>query len=122
MKIFELKTIKATFQEIMKKTKYIHSFNLKNIPFDKYEKDFTFIVDNKRYYTTRFLADILSPNISQFHYNNESCNEFFINTNKLKISKTGYGVDYFKEFLNLYEKDEILLDEARLNHYSEYYF
>lgn len=105
----------------MEKVKYIPSFNLKNIPFDKYEKNFMFIVDNKRYHTTRLLADILSPNICQLHYIDESCNEFCINTDKLNKGKAGDDVDYFKDFLNLYDKEEILLDKTRLNRYGEYF-
>lgn len=43
-----------------KNTNFSLSFgNMKGIPFHKYEKNFTFIVNNKQYETSRFIADIL---------------------------------------------------------------
>lgn len=38
-----------------------------NIPFDKYEKNFEFIVNGKRYQTSRIVTDLLSPIICQLH-------------------------------------------------------
>lgn len=55
--------------------------SIKNVPFDKYNKDFTFIVDNKEYKTSRFVADLLSPIICKYHDVDESMNTFEINTN-----------------------------------------
>ena len=39
--------------------------NIKRIDFQKFEKDFLFIVNGKRYQTNSFVANILSPNISK---------------------------------------------------------
>lgn len=40
-----------------------------NIPFQNYEKDFSFIVNGKEFKTTKFIADMLSPKISKYHLN-----------------------------------------------------
>ena len=69
--------------------------NIKNIPTDKYEPDFTFVVNGKIYSTPRFVADILSPKIRKLHYVDESINEFRINTDNESIE------DYFQDFLKL---------------------
>ena len=68
--------------------------NIKSIPFDKYEKNFTFIVNGKEYETSRFVADILSPIVREYHFIDESMNSISIDTS----SNTR---DYFQDFLNL---------------------
>ena len=40
---------------------------LKHIDFDKYEKDFTFVVNGKEFKTNKYISDILSPKISNYH-------------------------------------------------------
>lgn len=50
------------------------------VPFQNYEKDFTFIVNSKRFNTSSFVADILSPTISKIHFNDPTMKEFSINT------------------------------------------
>lgn len=65
--------------------------NIKSIPFDKYEKNFTFIVNGKEYETSRFVADILSPIVREYHFIDESMNSISIDTS----SNTR---DYFKNF------------------------
>lgn len=35
------------------------SSNFKDVPFQKYAKDFTFIINGHRYDTSRFIADII---------------------------------------------------------------
>lgn len=52
----------------------------KEIPFDKYEKNFEFIVNERRYYTCRLIADLLSPLINQLHNSDPTINEFYIQT------------------------------------------
>lgn len=54
---------------------------ISKIPFDKYTKDFLFIVDGKKYPISRFEADLLSPIIRKMHFVDESFNTFYINTN-----------------------------------------
>lgn len=55
---------------------------LQQIPFEKYKKDFKFIVDGKKYEISRFEADIISPTIRKLHFIDESIDEFCINTNE----------------------------------------
>ena len=99
----------------------LNKSNLKDIPFDKYSNDFTFIVNGKRYETSRFLADILSPYLRKLHYSNNSINEFSINTTNSKTLHEA-SHDYFSEFLNLVTFDEIQVDLTRRKYFSEYFF
>ena len=66
---------------------------VKNLPLDKYEKDFTFIVNGRRYQTSRIVADLMSPQIRKFHYVDPSIDEFVININ-IQNSES----DYFDEY------------------------
>ena len=50
------------------------------IPFDKFEKDFSFIVNGQIYTTNSFVANILSPNISKKFDENMKTSYFEINT------------------------------------------
>lgn len=49
-------------------------------PLQKYSKDFTFIVNSKRFETSSFVADLLSPIISSRHLSDQTLSEFTINT------------------------------------------
>lgn len=95
--------------------------NIKDIPFDKYFKDFTFIVDGKRYETSRIIADILSPTIRKNHFNDSSCHEFVINARKNGF-KEDSEIDYFKDFLQLSSLQEIEVDQQKRQIYSEYFY
>ena len=94
------------------------SNNFKGIPFHLYEKNFTFIVNGKRYKTSRIVADILSPHLRKLHYSDNSINEFSI-----EISNQ-FEEDYFNDFLNLVNLDEfdIEIDSKRQKLFSEYFF
>ena len=77
---------------------YSLSFNnLYDFPFDKYEKDFTFILNGQRYKTSRFVADILSPNIREMHLSDPTIDEFTINTETISIGEKE-GEKYFLNF------------------------
>ena len=93
--------------------------NIKSIPFDKYEKNFTFIVNGKRYEKSRFVADLLSPIICKYHYNDETNNEFTINTSPTNTENQ--DVDPFEEFLKLINSEEVELDEQKRQQYGEYF-
>ena len=54
--------------------------NLQRIQFDKFEKDFSFIVNGKIYKTNSFVANILSPNISKMLEGNINTSYYQINT------------------------------------------
>ena len=78
---------------------------VKEIPLDKYDKNFTFIVNNAQYHTCRIIADILSPKICQLHYNDPTINEFHI-----KTSHTGN----FEHILNLINYNTNKISETEI--------
>lgn len=81
--------------------------NWKDIPINKYDQDFTFIVDGKKYSTPRFVADLLSPKIKKLHYTDESVNES--------------QEDHFTEFLDLTKHENKLIDHTNQSLYSTYF-
>lgn len=91
--------------------------NLKNIPFDKYEQDFTFIVNGKEYKTSRIVADILSPKIRNAHLTDSTINNFYINTNDQKNDN-----DNFSNFLKLVNYSTNSIETNLINEYSEYFY
>lgn len=50
------------------------------VPFQNYEKDFTFIVNSAKFETSIFQADLLSSTISKIHSTDPTVKEFSINT------------------------------------------
>lgn len=98
--------------------------SLKNIPFQMYDKDFTFIVNGKRYKTNRIIADTLSPLLQQLHYTDKSIDEFIINTkpcNKQMFNDIS-DKDYFEDFLKLGTFQNIEVDSIRQHLFSEYFY
>lgn len=97
-----------------------YSINIKcfeAIPFDKYPKDFTFVVNGKRYETSRIVADYLSPIIRKYHYQDETINEFFINSS-IQTNEN----DYFSSFLELFKFDKIYnLNQTQQKYYKDYF-
>lgn len=51
-----------------------------NVPLQEYENNFTFIVNGRKFKTSRIIADILSPKICHNHLIDELLDEFVINT------------------------------------------
>ena len=72
------------------------------VPFQNYQKDFTFIVNSERFETSSFAADLLSAKISNIHLSDPTINEFSINTetrgdfNKI-IKLINFEVQQFSE-------------------------
>lgn len=95
--------------------------NLNDIPFHKYLKDFTFIVNGKKYLTTRVIADILSPIVRKLHFIDETINEFNINIENSNINESEC-LDYFDQFLNLCSFNTIKIDSNTQNIYSTYFY
>ncbi|KAK8854361.1 hypothetical protein M9Y10_016921 [Tritrichomonas musculus] len=108
-----------------KNTNFSLSFgNMKGIPFHKYEKNFTFIVNNKQYETSRFIADILSPIVRQYHYTDESINSITIECFEQEVTggqTSSGGNDYFSEFLKLTDFDSKTINETQRKYYIEYF-
>lgn len=96
--------------------------NIKNISFDKYDKNFTFIVDGKIYKTSRFYADLISPVVNKYHYTDETINEITIHTMKRNhTNKQEEEKDYFSDFLKLNTFKEQDIDDSHREHYLEYF-
>ncbi|OHS97925.1 hypothetical protein TRFO_35762 [Tritrichomonas foetus] len=68
---------------------------IKNIPFDKYEKNFSFFVNGEEFKVNRIIADLLSPKIRQYHMVDESINSFSIEID---------GIGDKKEIMNNFSK------------------
>lgn len=90
--------------------------NFNDIPFEKYNQDFTFIVNGKEYQTSRVVADILSPYIRQLHFSDESTNEFTINT-----QEPNNEINYFQEFLQLANCHATSLDLPKQTLFCSYF-
>ena len=90
--------------------------NLINIPFNKYQQDFTLIVNGEKYKTTRIVADLLSPLIREIHLVDSTIDEFSINV------RNNNNTDYLTEFLNLVCFTPKLLDSDRINQFSDYFY
>ena len=89
---------------------------LKEIPTDKYEKNFTFIVNGKKYETNRFIADILSPKIRRLHFIDSTVNEFRIEF------KRSIDEDCFSDFLNLASFKNMPINPIQKKIFSEYFY
>ena len=60
----------------------LQSSSLFDIPFDTYEKNFTFMVNGEKIQTSRIISDLLSPVICKNHLNDPTSNTFVINTHE----------------------------------------
>lgn len=96
--------------------------NVKNIPIDKYEQNFTFIVNGKRYQTSRVKADLLSPVVSGYHLIDESIEEMNITTKGGEEKETQSEIDYFSDFIKLTDFSTKSIDENHRKHYIEYFY
>lgn len=56
--------------------------SVKELPFQKYMKDFTFIVNNQEFKTSRYVADLISPIIRNYHSVDETIDSYVITTIK----------------------------------------
>lgn len=89
--------------------------NVKKIPFDKYEHDFTFNINGKLYKTSRVIADLLSPTIRNYHFHDPTINEFIINSANKKNEQNSEDnkEDYFNDFLKLNKFEQIHIEEPQ---------
>lgn len=94
--------------------------NFKNIPFSKYEKNFTFVLNGKRYPTNRLIADILSPYIRNYHFINSSIDEFYLNSNA--SSEEQENEDFFNDFLNMASFQNSKLDFSHQLLFAQYFY
>ena len=78
LKIVDIKNITIFIFLIMTIDFTLNTNCIKQIPIDKYSKDFIFCVDGKNYQICRITADLVSLFIRQHHCIDPSMNEFYI--------------------------------------------
>lgn len=93
--------------------------NLREIPFTKYAHDFTFIVDGKKFQTSRIVADLLSPIIRKLHFIDESINEFYIHT---EYNNANFSENCFSDFLDLCSFEKVELNSIKRELFSTYLY
>lgn len=54
--------------------------SIKHVPFNNYDKDFTFIVNGQEFQTSRIISDLISPKISKIHLIDPTVSQFIITT------------------------------------------
>lgn len=64
----------------MSNTLELQTDSILNVPFDNYLRDFSFIVNGKKFQTNKFISDLLSPKICQLHKTDITISEYHINT------------------------------------------
>ena len=84
------------------------------VPLDKYEEKFTFIVNGEKYQTSRIVADLLSPKIAKYHIIDPTIEEINITTetrgefNKIielsKFEPANFKEDEIPFFIEIIEK------------------
>lgn len=94
--------------------------NIQELPYNNYVRDFTFIVNDREYPTSRIVADLLSPTIRRAHLTDSTLNKFHLNISNLENANN--NTDYFTDFLNLVNFQTNDLDSARICQYSNYFF
>ena len=87
---------------------HLNPDNIKHISFDSFENDFIFIVNGKSYRTNRFVADLISPKISNLHKIDGSISSFEITT--------GVNGD-FNKILEYAKMKEIELETDELRYF-----
>lgn len=77
----------------------LNTTSLSHVPLHKYDKNFTFNVNGKSYYTSRIVADLLSPKICKNHFNDITINDFTIDTHQ------DGNFSYFLDLVNFSQND-----------------
>lgn len=76
-----------------------------HVPVQKYERDFTFIINGEKYETNRIIADLLSPKISNYHLIDPTINSYIIDSKHR---------GNFSTILNLIKFDEEKIQEEEI--------
>ena len=97
---------------------FLKTTSILNVPIHAYMDDFSFIVNNKKFKTTRLIADLISPTISKLHLIDPTINNFMIKTNEqgdfsniLNLADFQMKQISEKEFPFFFEVAEILGNE-----------
>lgn len=89
----------------MSNTIRLESTSILHVPIRNYEPDFSFIVNNKKFETSRLVADLLSPKISKYHLSDPTINEYQINTTNKGNFNTILNLIKFND--NSIQEDEL---------------
>lgn len=65
---------------IMNCTITLKATSFSNVPFDNYQKNFTFIVNDEEFSTNKIIADILSKKVSRNHLTDPTIDRYSIKT------------------------------------------
>ncbi|OHS93283.1 hypothetical protein TRFO_11898 [Tritrichomonas foetus] len=89
---------------------------IKNINFQKLERNFTLIINKQKFHMNRIMADLLSPKIYHLHFIDETVSEYSIHINTYKKISDSINSDIFYQifdFENHYfeEKEKECLEE-----------
>ena len=79
------------------------------VPLKIYHDDFTFIVNNEEFHTSKYVADLLSPLISKLHLNDPTLSEFVINTEE---------EGDFQQILNLINFEQVKIEYQTISFFS----
>ena len=88
----------------------LNTQSLLKVPFQTYEKDFTFIVNGNEFKTSRLVSDLLSTTICQNHLSDPTLNTFTINTK---------NAGDFSHILKLTEFNTVAITEDELPFFIE---
>ena len=57
---------------------FLSARGLMNVAIGSNDDEFTFIVDNKKYYCNKFFADFISPKVAEIHFSDSNADHFVI--------------------------------------------
>lgn len=112
-KRLKLKCLNFYLATFLYKFEEMHTFSLsldsfKQINFDLYPRDFSFIVGNSTFSCNHIIADFISPIIRRIHQTDISVNQFVVSEDKNIPAKE------FKSIILLGEGKEIILEEHNI--------
>lgn len=95
---------------IQENSVHLSTSSILNLPLQTYDKDFSFIVNGEVFNTSKFQAQILSPNIYRMHASDSTIDTFIIKTQ---------NCGDFSYFLNLAQFDTNNIPSSELPFFTE---
>lgn len=94
----------------MANTVRLQTNSVLQVPLQNFDKDFTFIVNGQSYKTNKFVADLISPEISNFHLTDSTINEY---------SFTTQHQGNFQHILDLLTFEAQIIEDSELSFFEE---
>ena len=88
---------------------------IKNIIFDENMDLFTFIINGDIFECNKYIADFISPNVSQMHRLDPTFSEYTINL----ASQETFTKDHFQKLMDIAQGDEVILSAEELFLFNE---